>query len=190
MFERFTQDARQIVITAQAEATELRQPHVGTEHLLLAMLADPGTAGTVLREAGVEADNVRADLVRRVSPTPPLLTEEDVEALRSVGVDADAVLARIEASFGPDALLPPISEKRGWLGRRQECTRFSPRSKKVLELSLREAIRAHDGEIRSGHLLLGLLREGAGLGCQILAGSGVDLADLRQQTERRLRPAA
>jgi ATP-dependent Clp protease ATP-binding subunit ClpA len=60
----------------------------------------------------------------------------------------------------------------------------------VLELSLRETLRLHDTQIRSGHLLLGLLREGEGLGAKILAEGGADFDVLRQRTEEKLRRAA
>jgi ATP-dependent Clp protease ATP-binding subunit ClpA len=187
MFERFTKDARQIVVRARQEADELRHPLVGTEHLLLAMLAGSGTATDVLRDAGVELPAARAELARLVESTPPLMDEEDAEALRSVGIDVDAVLARILESFGPDALVPPAQARRGWFGRhRRAGGRFAPRSKKVLELSLREAIRLKQNEIGSGHILLGLLREGNGLGAKILAEAGVDFAQLRDRTEERL----
>jgi len=190
MFERFTYDARQIVIRARQEAIELRHPLIGTEHLLLAMLANPGTAGDILREAGLESSAVRSELVRLVGSVPPLLNEEDAEALRSVGIDADAVLARIQESFGPEALVPPATGKRGWFGRRHPRGSFGPRSKKVLELSLREALRLQDKEIRSGHLLLGLIRDGGGLGAQIMAEAGLDFAVLKDRTETMLRRAA
>ncbi len=190
MFERFTEDARQVVIRAQQEALELRHPLIGTEHLLLALAEGSGPAADLLSEAGVEPAAVRADLLRRVGSAPPLIEAEDAEALRSVGIDVDAVLARIQESFGPEALLPPKPAKRGWFGRSTVRGRFGPRSKKVLELSLREALRTKSGEIGSTHILLGLLREGEGLAARILADSGVDLEQLRERAESRLRPAA
>jgi ATP-dependent Clp protease ATP-binding subunit ClpA len=191
MFERFSNEARQVVVRARQEADELRHPMIGTEHLLLAMLAEPGTAKDVLRDAGLELAAVRADLLRHVKAAPPLMDAQDAEALRSVGIDVDAVLARILESFGPDALVPPATTKRGWFGRRGRVGgRFAPRSKKVLELSLRETLRLDNSEINSGHILLGLLREGNGLGATILAEAGVDFAQLRTRTEERLRRAA
>jgi hypothetical protein len=57
---------------------------------------------------------------------------------------------------------------------------FTPRSKKVLELSLREALRLGHRVIRPEHILLGLIREGEGVAAQILAGAGVDFGRLRQ----------
>ena len=53
---------------------------------------------------------------------------------------------------------------------------FTPRAKKILEMSLREAIRLGDRFIGSEHLLLGLLREGEGIAAQLLAERGVTLA--------------
>ncbi len=144
MFERFTDRARSVVNDARTEAKALQHAHIGTEHLLLAMLtADGGIAHQVLIDAGLDAPGVRADIERLVTAAPRLLSDEDAAALRTIGIDLDAVLARIEESFGPDALEPPPPpRRRGLLGRRKHHSRFTPRSKKVLELSLREATAA------------------------------------------------
>ena len=191
MFERFTEEAREIVIRARHDATELHHRQIGTEHLLLSLTQDTGMAGDLLHSAGLDADTTRAHIERLVPPAQGLLSQQDAEALRSVGIDLDAVLARIEESFGPDALLPPRDHGRGWFGRKRTGTgRFGPRAKKVLELSLREALRLKDNHIGSGHLLLGLLREGEGLAAKILKDAGVDFAVLRAQTAQALRRAA
>jgi ATP-dependent Clp protease ATP-binding subunit ClpA len=192
MFERFTDQARDVVLRAKEEARELRHPLIGTEHLLLALLsADAGLAYAVLREAGVDAASVRADVLRLVGASPQYLGAEDAAALRTIGIDLDAVLARIEESFGPEALDPPAAPSgRGLLGRRRRGGRLSQRAKKVLELSLREALRLKHKYIGTEHILLGLIREGEGLATKILTDAGVDLADLRRATEGRLRNAA
>ncbi|MFI7588027.1 Clp protease N-terminal domain-containing protein [Spongisporangium articulatum] len=189
MLERFTSGAREAVVGARQAATDQQRP-VGTEHLLLALTADPGPGGTAVREfaPGLDAAAVRAAIERLVPSPRPLLDAQDAEALRSVGIDLDAVLARIEETFGPAALERP-KPRRGWFRRtpvEPPVGRFVPRAKKVLELALREALRLGDGEIGSGHLLLGLLREGEGLGVRILVDAGVDLAALRQACEERL----
>ena len=197
MFERFTVPARNVVLRAKVEAGELRHPYIGTEHLLLALLnEDAGIAYAVLRDAGVDHDRVRADVQRLVDAPRPILGEEDAAALRTIGIDLDTVLGRIEESFGPDALDPPAPPpRRGLLGRRQRGTprgfpRFAPRAKKVLELSLREALRLKHNHIGTEHMLLGLIREGEGLAMKILVEAGVSLPDLRAATEARLRRAA
>uniref|UniRef100_UPI0038CD7225 Clp protease N-terminal domain-containing protein n=1 Tax=Nonomuraea corallina TaxID=2989783 RepID=UPI0038CD7225 len=63
---------------------------------------------------------------------------------------------------------------------------FTPRAKKVLELSLREALQLRHTYISAEHILLGLLREGQGLGAQALADAGVDFAAMRQRILDRL----
>jgi ATP-dependent Clp protease ATP-binding subunit ClpA len=68
--------------------------------------------------------------------------------------------------------------------------RFSPRAKKVMELSLREAIRLRHNYIGSEHLLLGLLREGDGLAVKIMVDAGHTVDDLRQRTIRAMDDAA
>jgi ATP-dependent Clp protease ATP-binding subunit ClpC len=58
---------------------------------------------------------------------------------------------------------------------------FTPRAKKVLEMSLREALQLGDNFIGSEHVLLGLLREGRGVAAQVLAERGVTLAGVRDR---------
>lgn len=195
MFERFTRQARAAVLDAQRYSRELRHPYIGTEHLLLALLDDDGGAGTVLRGAGLTGPRVRDDIVRHVgSPDDRLaaLDEEDAAALRAIGIDLDAVRAKVEDIFGPGSLQPPpapAGRRRGGRARLGGHP-FSRRAKKVLELSLREAIALRHSFIGTEHLLLGLVREGDGLAARILVDNGIDLADLRARTVAALRRAA
>ena len=64
---------------------------------------------------------------------------------------------------------------------------FTPRAKKSLELSLREALQLDDGYIGTGHLLLGLIRQGDNMAVKILGTLGADLDDLRARVIRELR---
>ncbi|MFG2055227.1 Clp protease N-terminal domain-containing protein [Micromonospora sp. NPDC048930] len=193
MFERFTDRARAVVRHAIDEArAEGRRP-VGTEHLLLGVLADgDNLAVRVLAAAGVRADELRAAVARHTAGGVDGLGEADAAALREIGIDLAAIVARIEESFGPDALREASPAPRRWWGgrRRPDDGRFSPRAKKVLELSLREAIRLRHHHIGTEHLLLGLLREGNGLAALVLTEAGADLDDLRRRVEAALRTAA
>jgi ATP-dependent Clp protease ATP-binding subunit ClpA len=197
MFERFTAAARSVVVMAREEAQRLNHACVGTEHLLLAMLDDSsGGTAVLLRDAGVTRERVLADIDRLVRPASPALDDGDAEALQAIGIDLDAVRAKVEELFGPGALRPPgaarPAPRRGFL-RRKDVSRggpFAARTKKVLELSLREAIALHHNFIGTEHILLGLLREGEGLAAKILADAGVDFALLRAQTVAALRRAA
>jgi ATP-dependent Clp protease ATP-binding subunit ClpA len=203
MFERFTHAAREAVVQAQNEAREMRQSPIGTEHVLLALLADPvGPVAQALRanpaDRPVDAAFVRAEIIRRVHPGPTdpkarADTEaEDAAALKAIGIDLDAVRKAIEENFGPGALdLPPepAPKSRNPLRRRAGGSPhlpFSSRAKKVLELSLREAVNLRHNYIAPEHLMLGILREGDGLAALILAEANVDLAKLRADLVRAL----
>lgn len=184
MFERFTTQARDTVVRARAEARGLGHGHIGTEHLLLALLRQgTGVVHRVLSTTGLDYQQALAD-VRRLAVKPTALGEEDAAALRSIGIDLDAVLARMEESFGPEALEPPAPEpRRGLFGRRaRPGSRFSPRARKVLELALREGIHLEHRALGAEHLLLGLVRDGSGTGARVLTENGVDLAELRRTT--------
>lgn len=191
MFERFTKQARHVVASARDQARGLGHRHVGTEHLLLGLLdPDAGTPATLLAEAGLTSDAVRAQ-IRRLVGEPQFLTDADAAALERIGIDITAVRAKIEESFGPGALEPEVPPTRyGLFGRRVSGGPFVPRAKKVLELALREAIRLKHNWIGSEHILLGLIREGEGLAAKIMVDAGVDLNCLRRTTEESLRAAA
>jgi ATP-dependent Clp protease ATP-binding subunit ClpC len=67
MFERFTEEAGQIIVLAHDEAMKLSHDHIGTEHMLLALLrGDPERSGRVLAALGVTPDWVRSEVVRLV----------------------------------------------------------------------------------------------------------------------------
>ncbi|MFF2079582.1 Clp protease N-terminal domain-containing protein [Kitasatospora sp. NPDC058162] len=186
MFERFTQGARRAVVIAQEEARQLRDDRVGTEHLLLGILEraeEPGAA--VLAEAGLDQEAVR-QAVRR------LRGKGDRQVLASIGVDLDAVREAVEAAFGEGALDAPPEEARKRWGRFRAGglatghIPFSRPAKKALELSLREALRLKSKEIGVAHLLLGVLREGEGLGVLVVVDHGLDTAAVRQAVEAGL----
>ncbi len=179
MFERFTHEARNVVIGAPVEARALRHPRIGTEHLLLSMLAQAGTAARVLGEHGIGHAAVQ-EAVRTLGTADDL----DADALGTLGIDLDAVRDRVEEAFGPGALdeRPPdrSTGARGPGGWWSGHIPFSPRAKKVLELSLREALAMRSGSITDVHILLGLLRDGDGLAMEVLRDRGVDPGRLRR----------
>ena len=201
MFERFTTEARTVVVGAREEARALGHSPIGTEHILLAMLDDrAGAVARLLLGYGLDAATVRADIQRIVPVQAPDLSfteadEEDTAALKAIGIDLDKVRSAIEESFGAGSLQLPRQppEERGKFGRFFASVGhipFSPRSKKVLELSLREAIRLHHKFIAPEHIMLGMLREGEGLAVRILADHDVDFDRLRADLAAALADAA
>jgi ATP-dependent Clp protease ATP-binding subunit ClpA len=162
VFERFTGRARAVVRWAQAEATGLGHGWVGTEHLLLGLFGDP-EVGDLLGSVGVHRAAVLEDLEAILEETEePRLVRPDADALRSVGIDLDAIRYHVEDAFGPGAL----EATTAW--RRSRDVRFCRRSKKVLELALREAIALGHRRLEPEHILLAILREGMGIACLIL----------------------
>jgi len=200
MFERFTEQARSVVVGAQEQARAMRHPYIGTEHLLLALL-DPavGAPASLLREAGLDTATARAAVQRHLALPRPAFTHEDAEALRTIGIDLQAVLSRLEETLGSEALAVPSAgvRRRGLLRRRARGVArpnghlpFSGRAKKVLGLALREAVALRHEHISSEHVLLGLIREGDGLAAIVLTEAGVDLDALRLATVHALDEAA
>jgi prophage maintenance system killer protein len=95
-------------------------------------------------------------------------------ALASLGVSAEAVRAQVEEIIGRGQTAPS-----GHIP-------FAPRSKKVLELALREALQLGHNYIGTEHILLGLVREGEGVAAQVLVKLGADLPRVRQQVTELL----
>jgi len=98
-------------------------------------------------------------------------------ALESLGISLEAVRQQVEEIIGrgqeaPSGHIP-----------------FTPRAKKVLELSLREAQRLGDDHIGTEHILLGLVREGEGVGAQILERQGASLDRVQAQVLATVRTA-
>jgi ATP-dependent Clp protease ATP-binding subunit ClpA len=179
MFERFTKDARQAVALAQEEAAALRHGWIGTEHVLLGVLRTGGDGARLLAGFGVDAAGVREDVVRIVGRGDD---EIDPAALATLGIDLETVRERVERAFGPGAL-----SRRGHCRRGGVSTRipFCRRAKKAMELTLREAISLGERDLRTEHLVLGLLREGDGVAAQVLTEHGVTLAAARAKVAGR-----
>ena len=91
------------------------------------------------------------------------------KALESLGISLEAVRSQVEEIIGQGQQAPS-----GHIP-------FTPRAKKVLELSLREALQLGHNYIGTEHILLGLIREGEGVAAQVLVKLGADLNRVRQQ---------
>jgi len=137
MFERFTDRARRVIVMAQQEARLLSHSYIGTEHLLLGLLADGG--GTA------------------------------AQALESLGVTLEAAREQVREMVGEGQ-----QPQQGHIP-------FTPRAKRVLELSLREALNLGDDHIGTEHLLLGLLAEADDVGAQIVARLGASPRAVREK---------
>jgi len=100
------------------------------------------------------------------------------KALESMGISLEAVRNQVEEIIGRGSSAPT-----GHIP-------FTPRAKKVLELSLREALQLGHNYIGTEHILLGLIREGEGVAAQVLTKLGADLDRVRNQVVQLLTGAA
>ena len=134
-FAKFTERGQRALIAAQTEAAQLGRAYVGTEHLLLGVLTDPGAAAGILR--GVTLDGARNEII--------------------------AILGR-----GTDSI-----EGKQMV--------YTPRTKKVIEQSVREARELKQNYVSVEHLLLALMREREGVAAHVLIKMGLDLNKAREE---------
>ena len=139
-FAQFTDRGQRALRAAQVEAAKLGRSYVGTEHLLLGVLTEPGAAVMVLK--GIELDAVRAEVVQILGRG-----EEKIEGRQMV---------------------------------------YTPRTKKVLEQSVREARELNQNYVSTEHILLALMREREGVAAHVLIKMGVDLSRAREELLRIL----
>jgi Clp amino terminal domain, pathogenicity island component len=208
VFERFTRDGRTVVVSTQELCRSLGADEVRPAHLLLALTEDDSSAREVLAAHGLTPDAV-AEALGAPGPAPSApLGDDDAAALRSLGIDLDAIRAAVDKQFGEGAL-EGAGSTPGATGREDETdvdedeadlargrfgvgghVRFGRGAKKVLELSLREAIRQHSREIRSEHIALAVLRTDDEAVRMLLGTLGVDVQALRADLEGRGRRSA
>jgi ATP-dependent Clp protease ATP-binding subunit ClpA len=181
MFERFTTRARVVVVLAQEKARDAHADHISPQHLLAALLDDSESlAVRVLGDLGASTERLQEVLGRR-SPTTAGLDDSEVEALRSIGIDAEEVVRRVEASLGST-----LEQPGRWTARHIP---FDKGAKKVLELAVREAMASGNKEIGTEHVLLGLVRDATGPVAAAFTDAGITLAAARAAVAEAARRA-
>ncbi len=171
MFERFSHEAREVVIGAQQVAAEESSAVVDDLHLLTSLARGTGA----LTALGCPADEL-ADDVRRVRRRGGM-SDADVEALSGFGIDVEHIVERVEQTHGAGAL---TGGRRSGRGHRP----FTAEAKKVLEKSLRETIDVGDKRIDGEHILLALAAI-PGVAADVLAQRGIDYLAVRRLLDRR-----
>ena len=139
-YAKFTERGQRALIAAQREAAQLGRTYVGTEHLLLGVLTEPGGATAVLK--GITLDAARAEIIQILGRG-----EESVEGKQMV---------------------------------------YTPRTKKVIEQSVREARELKQNYVSTEHILLALMREREGVAAHVLIKMGMDLSKARDELLRIL----
>jgi len=154
VFERFTTEARSVVVRAQDVARAAGADRIEPVHLLLAVAAVDGRGAVALRRAGLDPDRAG----RAVS-------DADQAALAALGVDLDAVRARAEQTFGSGALAP--RSRAGHL-------RFAPGAKRALQEALRAEVARGGRSLDDGSVLVGVLAVRDAVVGAVLADQGVE----------------
>lgn len=169
MFERFTALAKRAVVASQDAALAMGHDFIGTEHVMLGLAGTAGTASEVLREHGVELQRMRNETERilQAAGVPATGGRAARDALSTLGIDVSEVQRRADETFGPGAFCFPRPA-------------YTPRAKKALELTLREATALGHQQFDTEHMLLGVLAEGEGVGIQVLNALDVDVSAVRQ----------
>lgn len=133
-FAKFTERGQRALLAAQAEAAGLGRSYVGTEHLLLGVLTEPGASMAVLK--GVTLDKARTEIIQMLGKG-----DEDLQGKTMV---------------------------------------YTPRTKKVIEQSVREARELKQNYVSTEHILLALMREREGVAAHVLIKMGLDLSKARE----------
>ena len=139
-FAKFTERGQRALLAAQTEAAQLGRTYVGTEHLLLGVLTEPGGAVSVLK--GVTLEGAREEIIQILGRG-----EDNVQGRQMV---------------------------------------YTPRTKKVLEQSVREARDLKQNYVSTEHILLALMREREGVAAHVLIKMGMDLSKAREELLRIL----
>jgi ATP-dependent Clp protease ATP-binding subunit ClpA len=177
MFERFTHDARAVVVEAQARARESGSAHIDPLHLLAGLFRSPsGSTRTLLIGFDLSPGDLAEDLerVRRRGG----MSDSDAEVLGEFGIDVEQIVERVEQLHGKGVLAGGVRQ-----GRRGHIP-FSPESKKTLEQSLRQALDIGDKHIGEEHLLLALSAM-PGPAADVLGRHGIDQAAIRSALQQR-----
>ena len=201
MFERFDQAATKVIKAAFAEAANLGDDAVGTEHVLVALATATTASARLLEEAGAGPGDIRRVLAAR--HWQPNRRRDQETLLATLGVDLAEIRRRAEETFGAEAITRAAWRVRRPRRRRPRwhwisCSKawsvgcesplagqplaLIPRVKRLLERASREA----GPQLASpGHLLL-VLVTGNEPACEILTTLGVDLTALAAATRREI----
>lgn len=181
MFERFTADARAVVVDAVGSADQ-----VTAQELLEALVStDRGIATSTLRQCGVTAESLHSEI-----GTNEL--DQDADVLASIGIDVAAIRESLEQAFGK-GVLDDAGVPTGIGSRRSKFafprSRFEKDARKVLELSLREAMAHKSNHIGAEHILLGILRVADGP-TRVALEAQVSIPEIRRRLESAMTRAA
>ncbi|UUU30958.1 peptidase [Streptomyces sp. CA-210063] len=173
MFERFTKDARAVVLGAVDHAERSHANEVNEEHLLLSLLDRKASRASFALAALGLADR-RDSVLRALAEARRRggLSRADMDALSGLGIDLSQIVSRVEEAHGVGALESGGKGNRNGWGLRLGHRPFTRDAKDVLTRSLRTAHAHRDRHIGDEHLLLALTTR-PGVLAEVLADHGV-----------------
>lgn len=185
MFERFTKDARAVVLGAVGHAERLGAETVEEQHLLLALLdREASRASFALASLGLAGRRESVERALAEARRRGGLSRADADALSGLGINVSEIVSRVEEAHGEGAL---EAEGKGggrggkgwWSGFAGGHRPFTQGAKDLLVESLRIAAAQRDRYIGDQHLLLALAAR-PGVPAEVLADHGVTYASLRR----------
>src|SRR6266508_3487980 len=167
VFERFTEQAHRVLDLARDEAERCGHRYLGSEHVLLGVLAEGHSgAARVLRAHGVELEAARTELRRLagrgVVPAP---RPSDAQLLGALGIDLDAIRRNTEQTFGSRAVGEAtwrVTRRQGWRGGTVVWTPLCGPpfvAKRALQLAGQQARAFGHDAVGPEHVLLGVLED-------------------------------
>ncbi|MDQ3781329.1 MAG: hypothetical protein M3349_00120 [Actinomycetota bacterium] len=189
MFDRCDVSTLAVVDTALAEARRLGHGHLGTEHLLLALMQHrqllPDTVATLLPG---DPQVVIATLAGIMGEPPP---PPDADLLRTLGIDLERVRSAARHTFGNDAIVrmqrPVHQPWQPWRRLSRRCPSLLaggmgvvPRVKRAFEHADHHARRRQRPAIDPADLLLGMVEVEGALSNRLLRSAGVDPSQVRR----------
>ncbi|MFD9001191.1 Clp protease N-terminal domain-containing protein [Streptomyces sp. NPDC059582] len=172
MFERFTKDARAVVVEAVAHAERAGAERVEETHVLLALLDREGSRGSFALAALGLPPGQREEVVRDLGEARRRggLSRADADALSGLGIDLTEIVSRIEEAHGEGVLAE--GGPAGSLARLSGRRLFDRGARELLTESLRVTLGRRDRRIGDEHLLLALTAR-PGVPAEVLADHGV-----------------
>jgi ATP-dependent Clp protease ATP-binding subunit ClpA len=162
-----TPSVKQVIADANEESEFLDASFVGTEHLLLALVRQKeSVAAQAILNVGLKLEEVRGEVLRLLGREIP------VEKDSNVPPRPNAVQPAAQAGSGAAKEKSAMYE------------RFTDRARKVMQLANQEAQRFNHEYIGTEHILLGLIKEGAGVAANVLKNLDIDLRKIRLEVEK------
>jgi ATP-dependent Clp protease ATP-binding subunit ClpA len=173
--------AKKVIEYAIEESRCLHHDYIGTEHILLGLLRDSeGIAAQVLMNLGLKLEDVRQEVLNLLGAGA---AASGMKMGPIVGRKPKSKMLSLDSPGRDLTQLPADTE----LNRKNKIDRFTDRARKVMALANQEAQRFNHEYIGTEHILLGLVKEGSGVGATILKNLDVDIKKLRLEVERLIK---